>query len=417
MQPHRLSLMLNDNGDGTHGFRFLGEQEFKNEASFDGNELQDLIDQTRGALRLAAWGDDDPWKDQTYRYEGQLDQDRLRKDLIRFAIRGYRFYDAVINRLSGDAREAEKLAALMRESGLVQIASKESTRLVLPAAMIYDYAFDTNADSALYTLCPDFLAAVTNPTPLEEVPCFKSSCPHATREDNETLICPSGFWGYRHAIGMPLSVATAPDAPSVIAAPGGPQVAVGVSTDANFVMRADHERALQGLRAGLDWNYADTRQTTLELLKTTRSHVIYFYCHGGIANDVPYIQVGPVTERGITRDTLRYKKIRWNEPRPLVFINGCHTTALEPEEALEFVSALVENTGASGVIGTEITIFEPLATQFAKHCLDRFLDGAPVGAAVRSARLALLKDGNPLGLVYLPFAMADLRLVEAPPVA
>ena len=34
----------------------------------------------------------------------------------------------------------------------------------------------------------------------------------------------------------------------------------------------------------------------------------------------------------------------------------------------------------------------------------------PLGKAVRGARLALLQQGNPLGLVYIPYAVASLRL-------
>ena len=120
--------------------------------------------------------------------------------------------------------------------------------------------------------------------------------------------------------------------------------------------------------------------------------------------------MGPLTERGITPDNLRWQRIRWEAPRPLIFINGCQTTALEPEQALEFVSAFVELAGASGVIGTEITVFEPLAGAFAEECLRRFLDGAPIGEAIRGARLALLAAANPLGLAYIPFVTASLRL-------
>ncbi len=156
----------------------------------------------------------------------------------------------------------------------------------------------------------------------------------------------------------------------------------------------------------------ETRDETLRLLKTTTPHLVYFYCHGGLnKNDIPYIQVGGPEERGITRDNLRAYEIEWDDPRPLVIINGCHTTALEPEKAIEFVSAFIE-CSASGVIGTEITIFEPLACAFAEECLRHFLQGVPIGEAVRRARLALLQTGNPLGLVYVPYVLPSLRLVD-----
>ncbi|HFE66333.1 MAG TPA: hypothetical protein ENJ93_03635, partial [Chloroflexi bacterium] len=130
MGQTKLSVMLNDNGNGTHGFRFFGENQFKNDAELDEGELTNLIEMARGALRKAAWGDEKPYQPgKTYRYNG-LDTDRLRADLITFALRGYRFYDALINRLAGDADKAWELADLMLKPGQVQIASKQSARLV-----------------------------------------------------------------------------------------------------------------------------------------------------------------------------------------------------------------------------------------------------------------------------------------------
>jgi len=139
---------------------------------------------------------------------------------------------------------------------------------------------------------------------------------------------------------------------------------------------------------------------------------VYLYCHGGVAGGVPFFQVGPVGARGITADLLFSQRIRWEAPRALVFINGCRTAALEPEKALEFVSILVKWVRAFGVIGTEITVLEPLARVFAEDCLRSFLHGEGVGESVRRARLALLKAGNPLGLAYIPFALAGLRMTR-----
>jgi len=54
--------------------------------------------------------------------------------------------------------------------------------------------------------------------------------------------------------------------------------------------------------------------------------------------------------------------------------------------------------------------------KFDEECLARFIgapphpESMPIGKAVRGARLELLKQGNPLGLVYIPYAVASLRL-------
>jgi hypothetical protein len=85
------------------------------------------------------------------------------------------------------------------------------------------------------------------------------------------------------------------------------------------------------------------------------------------------------------------------------------TSALDPAQAIQFVTAFVENGHASGVIGTEITVFEPLAIEFAQEFFSQVVvENKRVGEAVGSARLALLNRKNPRGLAYVPFAAPDL---------
>jgi hypothetical protein len=63
------------------------------------------------------------------------------------------------------------------------------------------------------------------------------------------------------------------------------------------------------------------------------------------------------------------------------------------------------------VVGTEVTVFEPLATQFAEEFYAHWLDDTqPIGEAIRRARLRLLAAGNPLGLVYISYTAPYLRL-------
>ena len=49
-------MLLNDNGDGTHGFRFLGEQNLKGDVSIDAMKLQDLAERARRTYRHPGWG-------------------------------------------------------------------------------------------------------------------------------------------------------------------------------------------------------------------------------------------------------------------------------------------------------------------------------------------------------------------------
>ncbi len=409
-QAHRLSIMLNANGDGTHSLRFLGtdnQEFFKDDAVIPSAELEEPIAKARKELGRACWGDDRPWDNQAYRYADRtLDETRLKEDLGRLAITGYLLYDGIIDKLTTRRRESYKLLHLMRTHGLVQIALKQSPSTIIPAALFYDYPLDAKRRADL-RLCEEFLSALHRPAPLENSVCFQGHCPHAD-EVNSLFVCPSGFWGYRHSVGMPISMPE--DAPPAIPVQGALKMVVGAAT--NLELLTEHMRDLQAL--GPEWHYATRANDVVQAMKQVKSELIYFYCHGGLtADSIPYLQLGSGDDYLLGYE-LRARQILWEDPKPLVFINGCHTTAVEPTQALNLVQDFV-NTGASGVIGTEVTIFESLATDFALECLRAFTPGSTtIGSAVRSARLKLLKEGNPLGLVYTPFVRADLCLQKAP---
>lgn len=420
LSPHRLSLMLNDNAEGTHGFRLLGEGGFKADAIFDVEELREHGSQTRRALRRVACGaEDDNGGQGAYRYDGPLDHDRLAQDLASLARRGYRVYSAIVHRLAagapGEARSpAERLAALLQHPGRIQLCNKVSARQALPAALIYD----RDLDDALpdLALCPAFIEALHDAAPLERSACFTGACPTLGEPD---VVCPSGFWGFRHVIGVPQSIGDdegATEAPLEVR--GGELVVdVAVSTDPAFVCRLGHEEVVRSLHPRIDWRYGDTRAEVLQVLRSTQPHLVYFYCHGGMDEgaNVPFLEVGAPGETPITGSNLLAYKVVWDRSRPLVVINGCHTTALGPQTPLELVTAFVQHAQAAGVIGTEITVFEPLACAFAEELLRRLVvEGQAVGDAVRAARLALLKQGNPLGLAYVPFVSDDLRITTQP---
>ncbi|MBI3544084.1 MAG: hypothetical protein HY075_12505 [Deltaproteobacteria bacterium] len=408
LKPHSFSILLNATDETTHNFRFMGEENVKADADFDGNELTTQIDRARGALSLATWGSADPWDSNkhSYRYDGAADVTRLRDDLVRLAQRGYWFFDTMINRFAGGTGEAvDRLTALMRKRGRIQIASKKFSGYVLPAALIYDHLIDTALPAEKFTLCESFATALEGAESLDEHECFEGRCPNAGKK---SVVCPSGFWGFRHAIGMPVANATTP--PTTIEYREPPSLAAGIATDLSSC--DEHIDAIKGLRENIRVREARSRDELISLLREKDHHVVYFYCHGGATDEgVPFLRVGDERSLRLTRDFIRAEKIRWEESRPLVFINGCRTAALEPRQTLDFVSAFVENAAAAGVIGTEITAFEPYATTFAERCLSKLLDGAELGDAVRSGRLAVLKQANPLGLVYVPFAVSSLRLL------
>lgn len=406
-KKHRLSVLLKES-DNSHSFQFFGGRQFKNASNFDNHEIEHHINRVRGGLRMVAWGDSNKWEGQAYRYDGHLSEAAFTRDLAILATRGYQFYDAIIDKLSNGMFQELKKA--MQEPGYVQVALQRGARTVLPLALLYDHPLRGNLGTDEFKLCSVFSNAVHHDLAIEKTVCFQSSCPHTHEKD---VICPSGFWGFRHYLGMPHTSNQTTTAPSEIFYQDHPEFMMSVSTDPAFVLRTGHEANL-GKFIEFDWvTYADTLQETLDAFKdeNTPPNIVYFYCHGGLTQtNNPAILVG--NDETILRSDIRAEGIQLNKSHPLVFINGCHTTALHPAQALEFVSAFVEVAQAAGVIGTEITIFEPLATAFAEAFFKRFLNGEPVGKAIRNSRLDLLRRGNPLGLVYIPYVISSLRLLK-----
>lgn len=412
--PHKLSLMLNSDSQGTHAFRVFGQdgnEVFQNSASLSPSQLADLLNQSRNVLQQVAWGFMGDWDQKApYRYEqASAAQSNWRADVIALAVQGYRIYDSRIRNLAGSSAGEDKLRDLLRMPGMVQLASIDSASDVLPIAMIYDYDLDTQNPQAL-TICPQFEASLKSGGDLLSEPCFVGNCPN--RSDSYTVVCPSGFWGFRHDIGMPWSASGGPEMAKTIAYSGDPQVDIAYY---QFPSLGDHLDKLAAL--GFQAQRQEGRDPAIQMFKSTEPQVVYFYCHGvtikqDAQTSIPALMIGSQGTPGFfDTSNFRARRIRWPQARPLVIINGCHTTDISPNQALSFVQTFIEYVEAAGVIGTQITIFEPLAQRFAETFLRAFRGGDPLGRAVRRARLQLLAECNPLGLVYQPFGYAGLKLV------
>jgi len=418
LAPHSLSILLNaDNDSRTHSFRFLGAGNFHGSASLDAHLVQDAIRVAREALRRVAWGNADPWDPRrgfVDRHAGSVGFEVFRRDLALLARAGFRLYDLFASRL----HTREPLEEAVRRPGTIQFALKDGARAVFPVALIYDHPLDTELPEAEYVLCPAFQAAVGGSEPLHASACLRGECPN--RDDPRmNVVCPGGFWGFRHMIGVqpglePGAVVTG--LTDTIVFTGAPQMLTTVSTDPQMRLRELHLRSLYTLVP--EQRVVEGREESLERMRSDSPHVVYFYCHGGRTEAGHLcLELGPTRGSSIARDTLRAHRVRWTDPRALVVLNGCHTVDVEPEKAIEMVSGFLSTVGAAGVIGTEITVFEPLATKFAEGLFQEMVRRRrPLGEAVRTTRHQLLRSAlNPLGLVYIPFALASLQLVERAP--
>lgn len=401
-----LSVFVNDSPGMTHGFRFFGDgSAIATSAVIDANTVQSVLDQAREAMRRVSWGTPTEY-DQATDFDlhaSTAPPVPLLKDLVPLAKAGFRIWDKLAGALAGGPAEADHLREVMRRPGTVQLGIRESSTSLLPLALLYDHKIDTQVQAfSSFTLCPTF-----SDTPAT---CFDGDCPN---REEKRVVCPSGFWGYRHRIGVPIGTAGSPEAATTI--PTAPVAILASAYAGKFELRDRHLSTLQEIVPAGRFSKKLTRKDTVASMKTDRFQILYFYCHGGVEDRSPFIVVGPDNEdpNRIARDTLRAENIRWTSQRPLVIINGCHTTALEPSQAIDLVTGFVETSHAAGVVGTEITLFEPLAAKMAEHML-RVLaeEKRDIGAALLEARRELLSGRSPniLGLVYVAFALSSLSL-------
>ena len=78
-----------------------------------------------------------------------------------------------------------------------------------------------------------------------------------------------------------------------------------------------------------------------------------------------------------------------------------------------FVDAFANRAGAAGVIGTEVSVEQGMASWTAELLLQLLVGGANVGQALREIRWRMVHRGNLMGLAYTPYCVAGFRMRPA----
>jgi len=336
---------------------------------------------------------------------------RLTADLETLAYLGSRFWEDVVP-FGADQRE---LRGQLTTTATIQIARVTDT--VFPWAIVYDYPHlldDPWEPCDLLRQWPQAQSALAG---------YPKACPFAAGHQLNTL-CPFGFWGFRHLIEQPPSVLRGL-LRTVLPVPAGAHAAAVRSLNLDEALSMSHLNLLrQFLAPRFQVTDCDSRDDFLAAIDTPALPLIYFYCHGktaklgdrGVDLLTPYLEIGQGEKLG-TGDLNalaaagKWHQERWREVPPLVFINGCHTAALSPEQLVTFVNAFA-GAEAAGVIGTETAVAQPVASDFAQRFYQHLMasPAMTVGQALRQARLDLLANGNVAGLVYTAFCSMDLAL-------
>jgi hypothetical protein len=413
LTPRTLSVVSNQAGEGTHTLLINGGDDDGRVLAFylAEGQLTEAMDRVRDTLldvHVERVGDER--RNRLDERNGKSRHD-FAGDLSALAQMGWMYWDALFVQ-AGDPL-VELLAG---PKATVQVARVPNSTFVFPWAVIYDIPLD--ADPARHRLCRlveewDARKAMFDGAP--------DGCPYAGAHARNTL-CPFGFWGYRHAIEQPPSTAGRALCKAVVVG-GSADAIVARSLELDEAATEEHVAALA---KALD--FAVLRCSTLDDLELALAdpelELLYFYCHGrrkkGPAGaPVPYLEVGQAEElppQQIAtwyRDWMEADRNHWRTTSPLVFINGCRTSELTTQTPVNFVDNFAR-VGAAGVIGTEITLSQRLASEAAEVFFGRFAGPAreTVADALRFMRLHLLAKGNLLGLVYTAYCSAELQLVR-----
>ncbi|MEP7344706.1 MAG: CHAT domain-containing protein, partial [Gemmatimonadaceae bacterium] len=421
--PRTVNVLTNEKPDGSHTFAVLGTK-LRRQINKSPVEIASAGRQLRDRLLRVAAVVDAAGQPQSYRFDDNNRGTEARfvdamKELSRV---GWKLCTSLIVE-QGDPELLDELRAALGHSAVIQIAATKSARYVLPWAMVYDKPLIEDDGNEV---CPEFLAALKAGGPpgfLAQQTCLTKGCPHA---DDTNVICPSGFWGFKHIVEQPTSalagaaVAATGAAPEGTGAPSGDVVfeifarghpSLVMAMNQSLVSWEVHAKAVTARSAP-----TFTKKELGKALAAPGLHLLYFYCHGRHEEDETWLGIGTASkEDKLKSGDLVAFQVRWPS-HPLVFINGCQTVDLTPDDLVPFLETF-SFMEAAGVVGTEIAVPEPLAQEFALGFLAPFLGGeVRVGPLTRQMRLALLEKYNPLGLGYTPYCSADLQLhVRAAP--
>jgi hypothetical protein len=337
--------------------------------------------------------------------------------MISLASRGWALYESFVPQ---DSR-ARLAAALNEGNGSIVSVGHLLVEHVLPWSIVYDRPFDKRKQNAEFLACK----ALHDDGELPNACGVLSSCPlNPARQEERvdqgkpaatepTVACPRHFWGFRHIIELPATRAHT----VALATTGstGP-ISAGFGQHHDLSLVDDHLKDLAALvNAGqppIPWQHGNRDQFQEALQTGLDVDLVYLFCHAGYDGPDEVIRLrdaqdpaeGLLAASDLAGDAFR--------TQPLIFVNGCRTAGFNPKALSPFITTLVTDRNASGLVGTEIDVWEQLAAEVGREFIGRLckVPGMTVGRALRETRLSLLAKGNPLGLAYTLYALADLRL-------
>jgi hypothetical protein len=445
-----LNITLNDDGGGNHRILVNSGNELGAAwMPYDPKALKDALDRCRAELVnifLTRKENGDATTAPGLNSSNGKTKRQFQLDIYILARLGEQLFNVLMQQLrpeSGDrVTWVRQLQKILSQTSIIQIARTGGTprQYVWPWALLYSYPLPNYGVANGIKYC-DIFKDWSDEGVRGGV--SGDRCPHEDKDwHKQDVLCPYGFWGLKHFLEQPLSPLE-PDR----GGPGkfilleaahvgrlrgaNPIFGIGVTEDQGLDQQQikTHLQALvtmfapapAGGAAGAAQNTpAMTRANLLSVLNHVG--IGYFLCHGqsDTSQNEPYLSLGPNpgqpenwiypnTVLSWTRSTNPDIWGNWRTHRPLVFINGCHTTDLAPGAMLNFVDAFA-TLGAGGIVGTEISIRLQVAIEMAQSILAGVSKSAPLAKSLHEARWALANKGNLLGLAYTLYGLADFHM-------
>jgi elongation factor Tu len=342
-------------------------------------------------------------------------KDQFISDLVALARQGWAIYEALFrdNYVFGALPELLRHEANARgRPAVISVAAAggggtRSVQPPVPWSLVYDVPMlkDQHAD---FRLCPS-LERFCATAELVDIP---AACPELNHATN--TLCPFGFWGLSCVIELPPST----ESPSSTLEQWSWPIRMAMAIDPGLKpeLTERHRANLSALLEKSGFASADCNDTdsVATLLVERPVDVAYLYCHGGYSKDdgLPFLQFGnrklyPPDLATWRSDGLTFKDHSPTEP--LVVLNGCGTVEVTTHSLANFVDNFVTRCGAAGVIGTEITVEQSLASFALEHLIGGVRSGSTVGEALRNLRWMMGRRGNTMGFAYTLYCMSGFR--------
>jgi hypothetical protein len=314
-------------------------------------------------------------------------------------------------------------AGMMWEAWPVQFDDTVQLALTaLPDSVPWSTLYERPINRNVTTLCRCF---ADDGVPIPDGDC-PADCPDRRNPD---VVCPVAFWGYRYILEqMP---AGAQSGENDLSATMGYQIPNagdetvlallywGETEGRNAFQRVDEHRQKvtgyavpQKLRIipSLDPDDAPP------IMNGDRSggrvpHMIHFYVHGHDDKEGRVLVMGNNAEHAYIGSSEILEKVDLRSTQPLVVLTGCQTGG-QAVGRYSLLTADFLRRGACGVLATECTVFENIASYVANQFFRRFFMGERAGEVLLKITRYLMQARNPYGLVYSFYANADLRLSE-----